>query len=78
MKRAAESISTTSDQHRILECPDCQKPFRSDNLKRHNMKTHTLIINPKCVHTNQIKSTNNDITSSLIYTNINSKAKIPC
>ena len=27
---------------------------------------------------NEIKSTNNDITSSLIYTNINSKAKISC
>ena len=39
MKRAAGSILTTSNRNRILECPDCQKPFRSDILKKH-MKTH--------------------------------------
>jgi len=39
MKRAAEGGSSSSNRNRKLECPQCQKPCRSDRLAKH-LKTH--------------------------------------
>ena len=41
MKRGTDSISKSSgnNKNKIMDCPECQKQFRSDKLKRH-LNTH--------------------------------------